>query len=450
MCAPRLEIVTTRSGRMAGVSAVAERSDGLDRAEREVRGDVPAFVVTPRVRARARPPVAARGQAQGHGHLGYVDGLRALAALFVVLHHAWLQIWPVDYARSPTGMDALLTGWMAYGHFAVSVFIVVSGFSLALPIVRGDGSLRGGARGFLWRRAKRILPPYYGAIAFSLLLIATLVGRKTGTHWDMSIPVTWHTLEMHLLMLQDLFGQGKINHVFWSIAIEWRIYFLFPLMVLLWRRVGTGLTTLGVMAAAYIAQYRVSGTWLAPATPDYVALFALGAVAATIAFSREPRWRLARAALPWTAAALGFAALLVALCWRWGSIFGWGDPSMLVIADTLAGLMAAAALVAASRAEGRNPLRAALGWGPLVSVGVFSYSLYLVHAPLLQVAWQYLAHPLGFSGLAELGLLLLTGLPLILGVAYLFHRVCERPFMNTRRAPAASRQVKPEVRTASA
>ena len=47
--------------------------------------------------------------------------MRALAALYVVVHHAWLEIWPVDYNRYPTGVLAVLTNWMGYGHFAVSV-----------------------------------------------------------------------------------------------------------------------------------------------------------------------------------------------------------------------------------------------------------------------------------------------------------------------------------------
>ncbi|HEX8033216.1 MAG TPA: hypothetical protein VF510_05180, partial [Ktedonobacterales bacterium] len=59
--------------------------------------------------------------------LVFVDGLRALAALYVVVHHAWLEIWPVDYNRFPSGSLAVLTNWMGYGHFAVSVFIVLSG-----------------------------------------------------------------------------------------------------------------------------------------------------------------------------------------------------------------------------------------------------------------------------------------------------------------------------------
>ena len=87
-------------------------------------------------------------EAEKAGHLLFLDGLRALAALFVVLHHSWLEIWPLMYHRSPVGLMAKASGWLLYGHYAVALFIVLSGFSLMLSVVRGGGHLRGGAKRF--------------------------------------------------------------------------------------------------------------------------------------------------------------------------------------------------------------------------------------------------------------------------------------------------------------
>src|SRR5438067_7057279 len=109
-------------------------------------------------------------------HLDFLDGLRALAAIYVLLHHAWLQIWEWHL---PGPFTRRLTGWLYFGHFGVVVFIVLSGFCLMLPVVRGDGTLRGGAKTFFQRRALRILPPYYVAIGLSLVLIVTLIGTQT-------------------------------------------------------------------------------------------------------------------------------------------------------------------------------------------------------------------------------------------------------------------------------
>jgi peptidoglycan/LPS O-acetylase OafA/YrhL len=51
----------------------------------------------------------------------------------------------------------------------------------------------------------------------------------------------------------------------------------------------------------------------------------------------------------------------------------------------------------------------AAGWRPLAFVGGFSYSLYLIHAPLLQLAWLAVVHPLGLIGLPAFGVTVLAG-----------------------------------------
>ena len=57
--------------------------------------------------------------------------------------------------------------------------------------------------------------------------------------------------------------------------------------------------------------------------------------------------------------------------------------------------------------------------------------MYLIHAPLLQVLWQGPFAPLQMQPLAMLAALTLLGTPLILGAAYVFFLVCERPFLRT-------------------
>lgn len=163
-------------------------------------------------------------------HLGYLDGLRALAAIYVVVFHALLQ---VNFDQQPLNNFArYFLKFFSYGRYPVDLFIVISGFCLMIPIARGDGNLRGGAIHFFKRRAWRILPPYYFAMALSLLLIWLFINQKTGTHWDVSLPVTNKSILTHLILMQDALGDyATINHAFWSISVEWRIYFLFPLLV---------------------------------------------------------------------------------------------------------------------------------------------------------------------------------------------------------------------------
>jgi len=93
-------------------------------------------------------------------------------------------------------------------------------------------------------------------------------------------------------------------------------------------------------------------------------------------------------------------------------------------------------LVAASRPGQSARLRACLGFRPLAFIGMFSYSLYLIHAPLLQARWQYALRPLQLGSGLTFTLLAVIGVPLVLAAAFLFYRTCERPFMNRRaRAP---------------
>ena len=92
-----------------------------------------------------------------------------------------------------------------------------------------------------------------------------------------------------------------------------------------------------------------------------------------------------------------------------------------------------ALLVAVSPSEKSDRLyavRKVLNWRPLVLVGTFSYSFYLLHAPLLQIIWQYLLRPLKLSPFHEFLALSFAGLPAIIGISYLFHLLCERPFMR--------------------
>src|SRR3978361_1609251 len=97
------------------------------------------------------------------GWLAGLDGLRGLAALYVVVNHVFLRAFP----GYPVNRAPFWAGWFIYGRFAVVVFIVLSGFSLALSPPRASWRLAGGAR-FALRRARRIVPAYWAALVFGL------------------------------------------------------------------------------------------------------------------------------------------------------------------------------------------------------------------------------------------------------------------------------------------
>jgi peptidoglycan/LPS O-acetylase OafA/YrhL len=283
--------------------------------------------------------------------------------------------------------------------------------------------LRGGAPVFFRKRARRILPPYYLSLGCSLLLIRLLIGHKTGTHWDISLPVTWKGVVAHLFLVQDIYGAPQINHVFWSIAVEWQIYFLFPLLVALRTRINGLRTTVGMLVLSVVFFYLTQRTPLNGMNFPYFGLFALGMLAAEIAYSTEESWTVRRAQMPW--AAILAVTLLIAA--------GMDMVHRRWVADYFAGSATLALLILAARSD-NNPARRFLSWRPLVALGLFAYSIYLIHAPLIQVVWQYLLHPLHLGDRATFALLACPGCPLILGAAYLFYLTCERPFLNRARS----------------
>lgn len=368
----------------------------------------------------AAPPPALPSD---RGHLNFLDGLRALAALFVLLHHTYLQVWDIFRHQHPSRLFAALSGWMLYGHLAVSLFIVLSGFCLMLPLSRGDGRLRDGALGFYRRRAWRILPPYYLA-----LLLSLIVQCANGA------PFSPRALVTHLLLIHNLWPEtiGSLNGALWSIAVECQIYLLFPLIVWAWRRWGGQWTLPFTLAAAYGLHALIGDGPLRGLTPHYLALFALGMLGSELAFSQRPIWSGWRERVSWRRLSPALLLLLVGWCVYWGWEEALGPRQAQT--DLLAGLAAAALLVAASR-PGVNRISSLLSQRPLVVIGGFAYSLYLIHLPLLGLCRRLIVRLPDASPEAAFALLLLGCGPLIVGAAYLFFPDCERPFLNSRRRP---------------
>ena len=362
-------------------------------------------------------------------HLKYLDGLRALAALYVLVHHSFLQVYP---RYEPIAGN--FTQWgdlFYYGGYAVALFIVLSGFCLALPVVRGDGTLKHGVPGFLRGRTLRILPPYFLAVGASLLLIWLGIGRETGTHWDVSIPVSGKSIVTHLLLIHDLAGDfASINHSFWSIAVEWRIYLLFPLLVVAWRVAGPLLSTALVLVASYLAFRGLLPLDHRAYHVHFLGLFTLGMLAATVAYSPAPLYARLRQA-PWALLALaGLAGVVVVskVPLRNGELL---QPYQC---DYVVGFWASALLVyLATRPQ--SALHRLLSRQPLVWLGGFAYSIYLMHAPLIQVVWQYLLFPLRHDDTGMFLGLVLAGTPIIVINCYLFYVCCEKPFVKLKNKP---------------
>ena len=411
---------------------------------------------TPNLMPAPIPPAdAAPGQA-GRVKLAFLDGLRGLAALYVLLYHL------TDTRHLPPAVAHGLS-FLRFGHYAVAVFIVLSGYCLMLPVARSvDGRLRGGAWNYLKRRAIRILPPYYAALAFSLALVV-LSHRAThslGIVTDDSayrLAMTPGSILSHLLLLHN-WNKAWIETIdgpMWSVAIEWQIYFLFPLLLLpLWRRFGSlAAVAVGLLIGILPFVLLPPGRNFDWSCPWYTGLFAMGMAGASVGFSRDPRLVRLNARLPWgglAVTALGlflFLSLFVAKgTYRLGILalpqHWWVDA--LVGAGTACTLVfcARSAHEVASGSDARPPLILRIFESRFaIWVGSFSYSLYLVHLPLI-VKMESLVRR-HFSPTKGFVVMLLIGIPISLAASYLFHLIFERPFMPEQRSKREVRKLAP-------
>ncbi|HEY9759113.1 MAG TPA: acyltransferase [Oculatellaceae cyanobacterium] len=354
--------------------------------------------------------------------LDFLDGLRALTALYVVAYHAFLQVWSVLRGIHPHGVAKFLFGWLAHGPYGVVVFLVVSGFCLMLTVNNSNYQLKEGVLGFFVRRAKRIVPPYYAAIALSFILATTVLKTPLGTHFDICLPATLDGLKGNLLFIPEL-TKANTNHVFWSIGVEAKVYLFFPLALFLWRRIG-GISTTALMLLAGIYVPTVSAE-LAIWCTHYLGLFALGMLAADF----KTRGHIMLTQMLKVASVL-LVALIGALTWF--------VPAQVQIDHGLEFQLtvgATTAVIMCLMKNGEfNALKRFLSNKWLQIIGVASYSLYLIHAPLLQLYTKFVTQPLlaplygqsvKLASFVEILLFLFGALPLIVLAALAFGYVFE-------------------------
>jgi peptidoglycan/LPS O-acetylase OafA/YrhL len=372
----------------------------------------------------------------GPARQDHLDGMRAAASLYVVLFHAVM-----GFPRGElSGLWRLLKRASAFGHEAVAVFIVLSGYCLMLPVVRRGGDrLPRSVGNFFARRAFRILPPYYVTVTLSLLLIASVrvLGQPgSGTIWDDSLPgFGLGSVGSHLLVIHNWFPAWafQIDGPLWSVATEWQIYFFFPLLLLpVWRRFGLPAALLVAVALGYAPLAFVPKS-AAAAIPWYLAHFALGMGAAAIVHSARAFEKRLREGVPWAPLSLVLWAVAFAGGWGFGAIWFRMKP----LTDLLLGVATAAFLVNASAELGVGKPRLLTRWlgsRPAVALGHMSYSLYLTHLPVLALChFALLSLPL--SPQSHALALLALGTPLSLLCGWLFYLGVERHFIGAVALP---------------
>jgi peptidoglycan/LPS O-acetylase OafA/YrhL len=342
--------------------------------------------------------------------LPYLDGIRGVAAMYVVFAHI----------SGFSGCPALFR-WSSYAHYSVVAFIVLSGFSLMLPLSKnGDDSIPD-LSDFALRRTRRILPPYYASLAISMALLLCIPAiRQGGQSADSTYdawPVTgsvWPSLISHILLVHNWSNEwvSRINGPLWSVATEWQIYIIFPLLLLPLRKRFGGVSAV-IIGFACGAFALISG--VTRACPWFVGSFAVGMFASDLVSMRKADG--SKALLVMAAFALSIPIIRRA--------FGTG-PVGLELLDVAFSISFASMLIFMWHTPASMLVRF-FGSRLPKTLGEFSYSIYVTHFPLLAVCSAYLPR---FGTGSTHALALCAVLPLVIGAAYLFHLAFERPFMR--------------------
>lgn len=329
-----------------------------------------------------------------------IDGLRAFAILSVILYHYGVP-----------GFDG--------GFAGVDIFFVISGFLITGHIADEIGASRFSLLSFYERRVRRIFPALFFMITLVLLAAVAVqfppdFARFTGLAIYV-IPFLANIKIYHVAgAYSGAFAQSVPLLHTWSLAIEEQFYLLFPALMLVidrfvWRRRWLIFAFLAVfslllcvvaariapLAAFYLLPFRawelLTGALLAvgkfpppqnPKLRSVLALVGLAMIAASDALlSNRTPFPSEYALLP----CIGATLILYAAC-----------NSAQVVGRVL-----------------DNPVA--------VRIGLWSYSLYLFHWPLLVLAKYYAFEPLSFSAR---GLLLVMTFVL----AALSWRFIEQPF----------------------
>lgn len=366
-----------------------------------------------------------------------LDGLRGLAVTEVVALHMLQANTHVGFAV----IDATQHAWEVL-RSGVELFFVLSGFLLFLPFAKAavSGGYPPSVRKYFRRRALRIAPAYLAA----LVLFIVLINPAIEAHEPGLLDVILHVFFLHSLLQST---NASINAPFWTMAVEVQFYVVLP--VLAWwlraaltrRSARTAVVVTGGVLVAAMSGYAfslVTHGWLhalhrfvtAPSLFQYLPVFGGGmAVAAAYAMALDSeafatRLRpLARIAGILGVAGVGatvIANYLLFGTWRYGYI----------LTRHLSGASYAAILLAVLMGWHRVPRLLAMP--ALRLIGLLSYSVYIWNLVILDHLAPHLREWAHGELLTTALLMMVVGVPAVIGVSSISYLAFERPFIAKR------------------
>jgi peptidoglycan/LPS O-acetylase OafA/YrhL len=347
-----------------------------------------------------------------------LDGLRGLAALWVLVGHAMI-----------------LTGWklpiVGQPDLGVDLFILLSGFLMVFQYQRRrdrEDWRAPGTWGIFWaRRFFRLAPLFYVMLAAALVMGPMLYADRSAIDLFLGQDVQQEQRYLDssatnvLLHLTFLFGFSP-DYAFrtplpdWSLGLEMQFYLAFPFLILLVRRVGwtTGALVIAATGVAIaVATMRMGVNFPMPAfLPLKLHLFVCGMLTAA-AMDDDRRGVAVRFAL---------VALLAAL-----PIGGSSDLVHMVVREAI--VVGFFALIHGRSLAPIAGLSRVLGRKPFFWMGELSYGVYLVHLLILQpvAAWAIARYGTDIGGAPRFALVFPITAVAAYAIAFVTYRAVELP-----------------------
>lgn len=377
-----------------------------------------------------------------------MDGFRALAALAIVVLHAYLATgWATAgnprSAEFVAGVGNTFDVLIRQSAIRTNVFFVLSGLLLALPFVRWallPGERRPGLRRYVVHRVRRIWPLY---LLLMFLAAATVTINRTSVEQVL----------VNSFLLQDLAPGGKyLLPVTWTLTVELGFYVLLPVVMFAmapFLRARESLATrvawlllvplLGFVIGCLVRSHPDAGIGsVLPRTTvlGYLDNFAAGIAAAVVivaALGARPTSSVAarvRGMHPLTYTVPGTFLVVVALVARHRGGAGTGSGGDAWWWMTLAAIGIALWMLAVALRPDRSWLARIVDTPLLLELGRLSYGIFLWHYIVLH--WMGVSGVTRSGGIAAVAMNLVIVLVLTMPLAWATWHLVEKPFLDGR------------------
>lgn len=327
-----------------------------------------------------------------------IEGLRALAVVPILLFH-------------------VSSSWCPGGYIGVDIFLVISGY-LITRMILADGD-RFSFKAFYVRRFFRLFPALFATLIGTLAAGWAVLGPQDFVRLAQSaMAAAFGVSNVFFFHAVDYFNASAFDHPLlhtWSLGVEEQFYLVWPALLMLalsrrWPLLSLALVA-GVLSVVAVVLVRpVQPELVFYMMPFRMAEFAIGAAALAI----ERQWER----LPDGASLVAGGAAVGALAYSFAMFDGhtpWPGAAALLPCLATAALILAGASGFWSRVLSSSVLR---------FLGRISYSLYLVHWPLIAL---YRHRVVTEPGAAELAMLAIGSIVL----AWLLYALIETPFRIT-------------------